>query len=56
LLEVTDEVREAVLAGKTITEVERVAGAADALRQDALAKAASGQTSLDEVARVLGGL
>jgi len=56
LLEVTDEVREAVLAGKTTAEVERVAGVGDALRSDAVAKAAAGVTSLEEVSRVLGGL
>jgi type II secretory ATPase GspE/PulE/Tfp pilus assembly ATPase PilB-like protein len=55
LLEVNDAVREGVLAGKTTGELERLAGAADGLRSDALAKAAAGLISLDEVSRVLGG-
>jgi type II secretory ATPase GspE/PulE/Tfp pilus assembly ATPase PilB-like protein len=55
LLAVDDAIREGVVAGKTTSELERLAGVAEALRADALAKAAAGITSLDEVARVLGG-
>jgi type II secretory ATPase GspE/PulE/Tfp pilus assembly ATPase PilB-like protein len=55
LLEVTEDVRTAILAGKSLGEIERTAGAADDLRRDAVAKAAAGITSLDEVARVIGG-
>ena len=55
LLAVDDAVREAVVSGKTTSELERLAGVADALRNDAVAKAAAGITSLDEVTRVLGG-
>lgn len=55
LLAVDDTIREGIVAGKTTSELERLAGVAEALRADALAKAAAGITSLDEVARVLGG-
>ena len=47
--------REGVLEGKTTGDLERLAGAADGLRSDALAKAAAGLITLDEVSRVLGG-
>ena len=56
LLTVNETLREAVVAGKTTSELERLGGVADALRNDAVAKAAAGLTSLDEVVRVLGGI
>jgi len=54
LLRVNEAVREGVLAGQTTGELERLAGADAALREDAVAKAAAGVTTLEEVARVLG--
>lgn len=54
LLEVTDAIREGVLAGKSTGELERISGAAERLRADALAKAAAEITTLEEVERVLG--
>jgi general secretion pathway protein E len=56
LLEVTEAVREAVLAGGTTTAVERAANREGrGLSDGALAAARAGATSLDEVMRVLGG-
>jgi type II secretory ATPase GspE/PulE/Tfp pilus assembly ATPase PilB-like protein len=54
LLGVTDEIREGVVAGRTVPELEALTGARYGLQQDALAKAAAGITSLEEVERVLG--
>ena len=55
LLETTDAIREGILSGRTTRELEALTGTSGGLRDDALAKAAAGITSLDEVARVLGG-
>lgn len=56
LLRVTDAVREAIQAGRSTAEIEAIAGAADGLREDGLARAAAGITSLDELERVLGAM
>lgn len=54
LLVVNDTLREGILAGKTTLELERTAGLQDGLRAEALALAAAGVTTLDEVIRVVG--
>jgi general secretion pathway protein E len=54
LLEVTEPVRAAVMAGRPSGEIDAAADAAGSLRADALAKARAGLVSLDEVERVLG--
>lgn len=55
LLEVNDAVREGVLVGKTTAELEALAGDGSGLRRAALAHAGRGMTTLEEVARVVGG-
>lgn len=54
LLEVSEAMREGVLAGRSTSELESLAGAGSGLRESALALAAAGRTTLEEVARVLG--
>jgi type II secretory ATPase GspE/PulE/Tfp pilus assembly ATPase PilB-like protein len=54
LLPVNDAVREGVLAGRTTPELETISGAGDGLRTDAVLKAVTSITTLDEVERVLG--
>ncbi|MFN3648266.1 MAG: GspE/PulE family protein [Armatimonadota bacterium] len=53
LLEVDEKMRDAVLRGRSVDELEALAGG-DGLRADGVAKAAAGITSLDELERVLG--
>ena len=55
LLKVDDALREGILAGKTTAELEGMASGSSGLRQAALAHAARGKTTLEEVARVVGG-
>lgn len=55
LLEANDAVRDAVMKGRTVPELDAAAGAAQGMLRDALNKAAAGVTSLGEVDRVLGG-
>jgi type II secretory ATPase GspE/PulE/Tfp pilus assembly ATPase PilB-like protein len=55
LVVVDEAVREAVVEGRTTGEIDRLIGSGSSLRCDALSKAAEGITSLDEIARVIGG-
>jgi type II secretory ATPase GspE/PulE/Tfp pilus assembly ATPase PilB-like protein len=55
LLRVDDAVRDGILQGKSTAELEALRNPAGDLRSDALARAAAGITTLDEVERVLGG-